>query len=363
MGLFDKLRGEFIDIIEWTDASADTMVYRFDRYQNEIKNGARLTVREGQMAVFINEGKMADVFSPGMYTLNTANLPLLSTLQGWKYGFDSPFKAEVYFVSTRNITAQKWGTKNPIVLNDKRFGMLEIRAYGTYVIRVSDPAIFIKEIVGTDGLFTVDKISEQLKSMIVAQFTDAAGEADLPIENYASHLNEISELLHGIIGIDFAKYGIGLTKFVIENVSMPEEIKNEIFELSRLNTIDLNKLTQIKAAKAMQSAAENNMSGAGLGMGFAMTNLMGQIFTGAHQQNQSTPVPPPLPATSAFYAVINGQQAGPYDMNALKQMVAQQQITAGTLIWYTGMANWVPADQAPELKSVFGSVPPPVPGQ
>ena len=182
MGLFDKLRGEFIDIIEWTDDSNDTLVYRFDRYQNEIKNGAKLTVREGQVAVFINEGQIADVFQPGMYELTTANLPILSTLKGWKYGFNSPFKAEVYFVSTRNITAQKWGTKNPITISDSRFGMLEIRSFGTYVIRVKDAPIFIKEIVGTDGHFTTEEIAEQLKSLIVTRFSDAAAESDFPVE-------------------------------------------------------------------------------------------------------------------------------------------------------------------------------------
>ena len=250
MGLFSKLRGEFIDIIEWLDPSNDTLVHRFERYQNEIKNGAKLTVREGQVAVFVNEGKIADIFTPGMYQLTTQNLPILSTLKGWKYGFDSPFKAEVYFVSTRNLTDQKWGTRNPITLNDLRFGMLEIRAFGTYVIRVKDAGVFLKEIVGTDGHFTTAKISEQLRSMIVTQFTDAVGEAKLPVENYASNVNEISKYVTDIIAPEFEKYGLEVTKFLIENVSMPPEIKEEIFELSRLNAIDLDKLAKLKAAKS-----------------------------------------------------------------------------------------------------------------
>ena len=249
MNLFKKLRGEFIDIIEWLDPSNNTLVYRFERYQNEIKNGAQLTVREGQVAVFVNEGQIADVFTPGMYTLTTQNLPILSTLKGWKYGFDSPFKAEVYFVSTRNITDQKWGTRNPIILNDLRFGMLEIRAFGTYVIRVQDATVFLKEIVGTDGHFTTEEISEQLRSMIVTQFTDAAGEAKLPIENYASNVNEISKYVQEVIDAEFAKFGLEVPQFLIENVSMPPEVKEEIFELSRLNAIDLDKLAKLKAAK------------------------------------------------------------------------------------------------------------------
>jgi len=374
MGLFDKIKGEFIDIIEWLDDSNDTMVYRFDRYQNEIKNGAKLTVREGQVAVLINEGQLADVFTPGMYELTTANLPILSTLKGWKYGFNSPFKAEVYFVSTRNITAQKWGTKNPITLSDQRFGMLEIRSFGTYVIRVKDAPIFIKEIVGTDGHFTTEEIADQLRSMIVTRFTDAIGEANLPVENYASNVNEISEYVHSVIGPEFEQYGIEVTKFLIENVSMPDEIKKEIFELSRLNAIDLNKLAQMKAAKAMEKAAENQSgtagAGMGMGMGFAMANQMGQTFTGgqqqqgqnAPQQQSGAPAPPPVPPALTFHVVVNGQQAGPYDLNALKQMASQNQITKESLVWREGMANWTGAGQVPELSTIFASVPPPIPG-
>ena len=370
MGLFDKLRGEFIDIIEWTDDSNDTLVYRFDRYQNEIKNGAKLTVREGQVAVFINEGQIADVFQPGMYELTTANLPILSTLKGWKYGFNSPFKAEVYFVSTRNITAQKWGTKNPITISDSRFGMLEIRSFGTYVIRVKDAPIFIKEIVGTDGHFTTEEISEQLKSLIVTRFSDAAAESDFPIEAFAKNLNELSTFVHQVIGPEFEKYGIEVTSFLVENVSMPEDIKKEIFELSRLNAIDLNKLAQMKAAKAMEKAAENESgtagAGMGMGMGFAMANQMGQSFASGQQQSNApkpkSSTPPPIPTAVTFFAVINGQQAGPFDINTLKNMVAQKQITKEVLVWKEGMASWIKAGQVQELNSIFGSTPPPIPG-
>lgn len=368
MGLFDKIRGEFIDIIEWLDDSNDTMAYRFERHQNEIKNGAKLTVREGQIAVFINEGQIADVFESGMHELTTENLPILSTLKGWKYGFNSPFKAEVYFISTRKITAQKWGTKNPITLSDQRFGMIEIRSFGTYVIRVKDAPVFIKEIVGTDGYFTTDEITDQLRSMIVTRFTDAVGEANLPIENYASNINEISEYVHEVIRPEFEQYGIEVTKFLIENVSMPEEIKKEVFELSRLNAIDLNKLTQMKAAKAMEKAAENQSgtagAGMGMGMGFAMANQMGQTFAGGQQtQNQQAtpPTPPPVPPVLTFHMVVDGKQTGPYDLNALKEMVRKNQFTKTTLVWREGMANWIAAGQVSELNSVFGSVPPPIP--
>lgn len=374
MGIFSKLKGEFIDIIEWLDPSNDTMVYRFERYQNEIKNGAKLTVREGQMAVFINEGQIADVFNPGMYELKTENLPILSTLKGWKYGFNSPFKAEVYFLSTRNITDQKWGTKNPITLSDDRFGMIEIRAFGTYVMRVKDGPVFIKEIVGTDGHFTSEEIASQLRSLIVTRFTDAVGEAELPIEKYARDMNEISDLVHEILKPEFEKYGIEVTKFLIENISMPEDIKKEIFELSRLDKVDLNKLAQMKAAKAMEKAAENPSgaagAGIGMGMGFGMANQMANTFSGNQQQQQTPPAqqntppvaPPPLPPSLKFFIVINGQQNGPHDMQSLKNLVSQGQLTKETLVWREGMANWTAASQVAELTSVFGSVPPPVPG-
>jgi membrane protease subunit (stomatin/prohibitin family) len=166
MGLFDKIRGEFIDIIEWTDDSNDTMVYRFERHDNEIKMGARLTVRESQAAVFINEGQIADIFQPGLHTLSTQNLPILTTLKGWKHGFHSPFKAEVYYFSRRRFTDQKWGTKHPITLRDAEFGPVRLRAFGTYVVRVTEPDVFIREIVGTDGHFTTEGISSQLRSFI-----------------------------------------------------------------------------------------------------------------------------------------------------------------------------------------------------
>jgi len=376
MGLFgkavEKLRNEFIDIIEFLDDTNNTIVHRFERYQNEIKNGAKLTVREGQVAVFVNEGQIADVYQPGMYTLTTENMPILATLKGWKYGFNSPFKAEVYFVSTRQFTDQKWGTKTPIMLSDDRFGMLEIRAFGTYVFKIKDAGLFIKEIVGTDGTFTTEEINEQLKSLVVTRFTDAAGESGIPVERYAANLNETSELVHQVLAPEFLNYGIDLTKFLIESVSMPDEIKKEIFELSRLNSkVDLDKLTKFKTAKAIEKAAENEGmagGGMGMGMGFAMANQMGQSFSQQsqpqqNQQQNSGGTPPPLPTAVAYFVAINGQQSGPFDIATLKNMAAQNQITKDTLVWKEGMANWSAASSIPENTQIFGSTPPPLPQQ
>ena len=191
MGLFDKIRGEFIDLIEWLDDSRDTMVYRFPRYQNEIKMGAKLVVRETQNAVFVNEGKLADIFTPGTYSLSTKNLPILATLLGWKYGFNSPFKAEVYFVNTRRFVDLKWGTSNPVMLRDAEFGPIRLRAFGTYCIRISKTETFMKEIVGTDSLFRTEEITDQLRNMIVARFSDLLGESKIPILDLAANYDEL----------------------------------------------------------------------------------------------------------------------------------------------------------------------------
>src|SRR5918911_316670 len=192
MGLLDKLRGELIDIIEWTEPSnSEILAYRFPRYNNEIKYGARLTVREGQAAAFVNEGQLADVYMPGMYTLETQNMPILSTLRGWQYGFNSPFKAEVYFVSTRTFTDRKWGTKNPIMLRDAEFGPVRLRAFGTFAIKVTDPAKFLREIVGTNPQFSVETIGDQLRDMIVSRFADTLAENKVPVLDMASNYDEL----------------------------------------------------------------------------------------------------------------------------------------------------------------------------
>ncbi len=179
MGLLDKLRNELIDIIEWIDDSNTTLVWRFPRYQNEIKNGAQLIVRPGQMAVFVHRGELADVFEPGSYTLKTDNLPILSTLQGWKYGFDSPFRSEVYFVSTKQITNLKWGTPNPIMLRDPEFGPIRLRAFGTYALKCTDPRILLKELVGTDSEFDSNEVNELMRSIIAEAFTAMLGEQQI----------------------------------------------------------------------------------------------------------------------------------------------------------------------------------------
>ncbi|ASV30359.1 SPFH domain-containing protein [Maribacter cobaltidurans] len=376
MGIFDeikkKLSHEFIDIVEWLDTTNDTIVHRFERYQNEIKNNAQLIVREGQNAVFVNEGQLADVFTPGTYTLNTRNLPILTTLKGWKYGFDSPFKAEVYFVNTRLFTDEKWGTKNPFMLSDNRFGLVEIRAFGTYSFRINDPGKFVVDVVGTDGNFTNYEVNEHLKSLIVTRFTDTVGEANLPIELYAANTSELSETCQDVMQPEFNRVGIELEKFYIENVSMPEELKKEIFEYSRLDKLDMTKLSQFKAAKAMEAAAKNEggTAGAGMGMGMGfvlaqqMGNMMGQSSQPlGNQAPQSASVPPPIPLQVTYFYAVNGQQTGPVSFERLQELFASRTINRDTLVWKQGMSNWTALKDVEELKSFLGgNTPPPLPG-
>ncbi|MBI5863838.1 MAG: SPFH domain-containing protein, partial [Planctomycetes bacterium] len=225
MGLWDKLKGELIDIVQWLDASQDLIVNRFERYNNEIKNGAKLVVREGQAAVFVNEGKIADVFAPGTYTLDTRNLPILATIFGWKYGFESPFKAEVYFVSTRQFTDLKWGTKNPVMLRDAEFGPIRLRAFGTYAIRVKDAGAFIRELVGTNPEFRTEDVVEQLRNLIVSRFADILGECKIPALDLAANYDELGNFVTTRIQPEFEKYGIEVTKLLVENVSLPPEVE------------------------------------------------------------------------------------------------------------------------------------------
>ena len=377
MNLFEeiknKLSHEFIDIIEWLDTSNDTIVHRFERYQNEIKNEAKLIVREGQTAVFINEGQLADVFGPGTYTLNTKNLPILATLKGWKYGFNSPFKAEVYFVSTRLFTDEKWGTKNPFILSDERFGLVEIRAFGTYSFKIGDPGKFVVDVVGTDGNFTNYEVNEHLKSLIVTRFTDTVGEANLPIELYAANTSELSETCQEVMQPEFGRVGIELERFYIENVSMPEELKKEIFEYSRLDKLDMTKLSQFKAAKAMEAAAKNEGgtagAGMGMGMGFVLAQQMGNMMSQPGTQQpfggqvqQAASLPPPIPSQLMYHYAVNGNQAGPVTIDKLKELFAARTINKDTLVWKQGMANWAALKEVEELKPFLGgNTPPPLP--
>jgi membrane protease subunit (stomatin/prohibitin family) len=366
MSLWGKIAGELIDIIEWTDDSSDTLVYRFERYGNEIKYGAKLTVRQSQMAVFVNEGQIADVFAPGMYTLETKNIPILSTLQGWKYGLQSPFKAEVYFVNTRQFTDYKWGTKNPVIVRDPEFQMVRLRAFGTYAFRVTDAAAFIKEVVGTDGHFTTEEIAEQLRNIIVSRFSNAIAQAKIPVLDLAANYTELSQFITNTIAPEFEAYGLSLTKLLVENISLPPEVEAALDKRSSMGIVgNLHQYAQFQAAEAMRAAAENPGAAGGsmgLGMGFVMAQQMGQAMAGAAPPAPGA-APPPVPSSAAqFFVHLNQQQAGPFTKDALGKLVQGGQLTRDTLVWKQGMANWQAAGELDALNDVFPKAPPPLPG-
>ena len=369
MGLFDKIRGEFIDVIEWTDSSPNTLVYRFQRHGNEIKNGAQLTVRESQSAVFIDEGQLADVFGPGMYTLETANLPILSTLKGWKHGFESPFKAEVYFVNTKQFTDQKWGTKNPVTMRDPEFGPVRVRAFGTYGMRVSDPGKFLKEIVGTDGHFTTEDVTDQVRNILVSRFSDAMASSGVAVLDMAANYDELGAKLSDRVHEDMEGYGIELRTLLVENISLPPAVEEALDKRTSMGVIgDMGKFTQYQTAEAIGDAAKNPGSGGmaaggmGAGLGFAMANQIGQAMNppGAQQAAGGAP-PPPLPQGPQYFAALDGKQAGPFNAAALKAQIDSGTITRDTLVWSEGMAEWTAARQVDAVSKLFASAPPPLP--
>ena len=364
MRIWDKVRGEFIDIVQWTDTSNDTMVYRFERYNNQIKYGAQLTVREGQAAVFVNEGRIADVFQPGMYSLETKNLPVLSTLQGWKYGFNSPFLAEVYFCSTRQFTDLKWGTLNPIMLRDPEFGPTRLRAFGTYVVRVKDPGVLIRQIVGTDGHFKVEEIVNQLRDLIVSRFADLLGSSKIPVLDLAANYSELGDFLVQRIGPEFESYGIELTKLLVENISLPPAVEEALDKRTSMGIVgNLAAYTQFNIANSIPDAAKNPgglaAAGAGLGMGVAMAGPIAQAMTG--QQAPPAAVPPPVPGGAAYFVAVGSQRTGPFDLQALSSQAAAGTLTPQTLVWTQGMTQWTAAGQVPALAQVLASIPPPLP--
>jgi membrane protease subunit (stomatin/prohibitin family) len=293
MSFFDKVKdaamSQFIEVIEWLDDSQDTILYRFPVHGQEIKNGAQLIVRESQTAVFVFEGQVADVFTPGRYTIDGGNTPILSKLGAWKYGFNSPFKSEVYFVNTKQFTDMKWGTSNPIMLRDNDFGIVRLRAFGAYSMRVADPAGFIKEVAGTNAHFQTEDIDAQLKRAIVSEFSDALGEMKIPALDLAAQYKELGEAIRAKINEDFRGYGLEVTKFYIENISLPEEVEKALDKRSSMGALgDANRYMQFQAADALRDAAQNEGGGAGLGAGlgagFAVGGQMANAFGNAGQQ-------------------------------------------------------------------------------
>src|SRR5215212_2038360 len=293
MGILDRLSpsSQFIEVIEWLDDSQNTLLYRFPVKDQEIKNGAQLIVRESQAAVFVHEGQIADQFPPGRYTIDGGNTPNLSKLGAWKYGFNSPFKAEVYFVSTKQFTDLKWGTPNPIMMRDSDFGMVRLRAFGIYSIRVAEPQAFIKEIAGTNARFITEDVEGQLKRTLVGGFSDALAESKIAALDLASNYDELGKFTRIKLNEEFKSFGLELTKFVIENISLPQEVEAAMDKRTSMGVIgDVGRYTQFQAADAMRDAAQNPGgaagTGVGLGAGFALGNAMAGAMSDAMKQSK-----------------------------------------------------------------------------
>ncbi|MBX7106497.1 MAG: SPFH domain-containing protein, partial [Gemmataceae bacterium] len=283
MALWDKLRGELIDIVEWTEPNdSQILCYRFPRYNNEIKYGAQLTVREGQAAAFVNEGQLADVYQPGRYKLETANMPILSTIKGWKYGFNSPFKAEVYFVSTKQWTDLKWGTQNPIMMRDAEFGPVRVRAFGTYAMKVTDPATFLRQLVATDPSFEAYEITNQLRNMIVSRIADAIGQAKIPVLDLAGNYEKLGGVLTSRLSSEMAAMGLSITQFYVENISLPPEVEQALDTRTKMGVLgNLDQFAKYQSAEAIRDAAQNPGGIAGMGAGIGAGVAIGQQMAGA----------------------------------------------------------------------------------
>jgi membrane protease subunit (stomatin/prohibitin family) len=353
--IWGKLFGEFVDVIEWLDDSPNTLVYRFERPGNEIKYGAKLTVREGQAAVFVHEGQIADVFDVGMYELQTRNLPILSTLQNWPHGFESPFKSEVYFFNLRRFTDLKWGTKNAIILRDPEFGPIRVRAFGTYVMRINDPAVFLREIVGTDGHFTTEEITDQIRNIIVARFADVIARSGIPILDLAGNYEQLSDFVTVKIAPEIEVYGLELTKMLVENVSLPAEVEAALDKRSAAGMVgDLARYTTYQAGKAVGEPGTAAATGVGVGAGLAMARRAGGEVQAA--------VPPPLPAGGRrFHVAVDGAPQGPFAPAALAEQAATGRLTAESLVWAPGMASWAKAGDVEDLRPLLVDRPPPLP--
>jgi excisionase family DNA binding protein len=300
MGLMDYLKTQFLEIIQWQDDSRDTLSWRFVDEDKEIKRGAQLIVRESQVAQFVYLGQFGDTFGPGKWSLTTDNIPILSTLKGWKYGFESPFKADVYFLNTRLFTGNKWGTANPVMMRDKDFGIVRVRAYGTFDFRVVDPKLFLKEVAGTDNHFRLDEFSETMRSRVVSVFSDALASAGVPVLDVAARYQELGDALLPLINPAMtSKYGLEIPSFIVENVSLPPEVEQAIDKRSSMSAIgNLNDYVKFQMAESMTKGEGGGMasSAAQLGAGLAM----GQQMMAAMASGQSTPaaVPPPIPAAA-----------------------------------------------------------------
>ncbi len=361
MGLLNIFKGQFIDVIEWPEENPQILVHRFDRHNNEIKWNAKLIVRPGQKAVFVSQGQIADHFGPGTYTLESKNIPILTTLLSLPYNFNSPFKAEVYFIRTTEQLDRKWGTPTPVMMRDADFGIVRLRSRGNFSYKVGDSNDMLARFVGARSEFTCDDIESQMKAKVVSAFSDALGELKIPALDLAAMYNEIGDAVHRNMTPYFAQLGFDLTSFIVENISLPEEVNAAMDKRASVGAMGgMASYTQLQAADAMKAAA-SNPGGAGNMVGVLMGAQLGGAIGGTVQQAAAQPPPPPIPQVSSYFVVVNGQQAGPYDVNTLKAQAMSGTFTRTTMVWKQGMASWQEAATVPELGQIFAAVPPPIP--
>ena len=298
MGIFNFIKGELIEIIEWTDDSRDTLSYRWPDDDKNIKNGAQLIVRESQQVQFVAAGQYADLFGPGKHTLATQNIPVLSRIYGWKYGFESPFKCDVYYLNTRLFTGNKWGTSNPVMMRDADFGVVRLRAFGTYDFRIVDPPRFLKEVAGTDQNFRLDEFADTMRSRIVSVFTEALAKANVPALDVAQRYSELGDALLPIINPAMVdKYGIEITSFILENVSVPPEVEKAIDARSSMGAIgNLNDYVKYQMGATMGQGEGGGAAAvpAQMAVGFGIAQEMMKGMQGATQpaapaQTQAAP--------------------------------------------------------------------------
>jgi len=308
MGLFNTLRAEFIDIIEWRDQDSGVLVHRFERHDNEIKNGAQLVVRPGQRAVLVNEGKIADTFDPGTHKLETRNVPILATLKGWKHGFDSPFKAEVYFINATELLDRKWGTPTPVMMRDADFGAVRLRARGNYAYKIGLTDEMISRFVGSRHEFMVEDMEGQLRTKIISSFSDTLGELKIPALDILSQYDEISEDMTKKLADNFKALGLELLSFTLENISVPDAVEKALDERASMGAVgDLNSYAKFQASKAMREAASNESGMTGGMMGMMVGGQLGGAMGGALQQN--TPAATPTtPCPKCGQAVPQGSK-------------------------------------------------------
>jgi len=280
--MLDIFKKQFIEVIEWTEESDGVLAYRFPTLDKEIQSGAQLTVRDSQMALFVNEGNVADCFGPGRYTLNTQNMPILTTLMNWDKAFKSPFKSEVYFFSTREQIDQRWGTQQPISIRDKEFGVIRLRAFGTFSYQIEEPTTFYQKISGSRQVYTTSELDGQLRSMIITQIATKLGQADTAFLDLAANQQKFSEQMKSALDLAFLQYGLQLNTFLVQSVTLPEELQEYLDKQSQMNLVgDLKKYANFQAADSIKDAANNPSGMAGAGMGLGVGAALGQAMAQA----------------------------------------------------------------------------------